>query len=42
MFKTARRSYFHDQLNKATDSTECWRTVKTMLHSIQNNSYLSV
>ena len=37
----ARRSYFRDQLNKATDSTERWRTVKTLLHSHQNNNILS-
>ena len=37
----ARRSYFSDQLIKAANGTERWRTVKTLLHSDQNNTVLS-
>jgi len=37
----ARRSYFSDQLNKAANGTERGRTVKTLLHSDQNNTILS-
>ena len=37
----ARRAHFSDQLSKATNSTERWRTVKTLLHSNQNKSLLS-